>query len=87
MIEEKFINEVNQVILDAYSQEIEHLRKRTNQILEKIIKIENQELFSKLSQHLTKFSLQEIKKVPQADFTQLIHILKTIIKLSSKVNE
>lgn len=53
--------------------------------MEKIIKIENQELFSKLSQHLTKFSLQEIKKVPQADFTQLIHILKTIIKLSSKV--
>ncbi len=85
MLEEKFINEVNQMILDAYSQEIEQIRKKTNQFLEKIISNTNRELFSKIYSHFSFSNLQEIKKLSQADFRELITILKTIIKLSSKV--
>ena len=74
------------MILDAYTQEIEQLRKKINQFLEKIISNTNRELFSKIYSHFNIFNLQEIKKVTQANFHQLIQILKTIIKLSSKVS-
>ena len=86
MLEEKFINEVNQMILDSYSIEIGQLRKKINLFLEKIISNNNRELFSKIYSHFNSLYLQEIKKVTQGNFQELIQILKTIIKLSSKVN-
>lgn len=73
------------MILDAYSQEIEQLRKKTNLFLEKIISKQNQALFDKIYSHFNIKNLQEIKKLTQANFHELIHILKTIIHLSSKV--
>lgn len=85
ILEEKFINEVNQMILDSYSLEIGQLRKKINLFLEKIISNNNRQLFSKIYSHFNNFNLQEIKKVTQGNFQELIQILKTIIKLSSKV--